>query len=239
MPKRLRMKSKAVSWLSMGCILAAIAAGTIGTANAAIVPFNGTEYSWLHEDTSGSGPGGDWIEQIHDTIPVRNGDVMQFQNRWYNAYAGTTDIRISYGGCAPYSCTGSDEYVFCGLNYGNYYPGGTDTMSAYATVTNCSNETYGISVNHQYVYNGIMYGSGPFGSGLGFREILENETPRYVAGKGPDGNASATATAQPSAAGMPGGTEQPAPAPGLIPGILAILTGTFVIGYFCRRHFHK
>ena len=77
--------------LCAGCIAALLAVFAIGTASAAIVPFNGVEYSWLHHDDNGD-PVADWIKRINDVAPVRNGDMMQFQNRWYNSYAGTADI---------------------------------------------------------------------------------------------------------------------------------------------------
>jgi hypothetical protein len=130
----------------------------IGTTSAAIIPFNGTEYSWLHPDYKGD-PTGDWHSQIDDDIAVRPGDAMQFQNRYYNGYAGTADVRISYGGGQPYVCAGAEEYLFYGLNYGNYYPSGTAAVPLYSTVSNCSDEPNNLVVNHQYVYNGLVYGS--------------------------------------------------------------------------------
>ena len=137
---------------------AILVACAIDTANTAIVPFNGTEYSWLHLNIKNE-PTGDWKSQIDDNIAVRVGDAMQFQNRWYNSLPGTADPRISYGGGQPYVCSGADEVIFYGLNYGNYYPGGSDSMSLYSTVSNCSDEPNNLVINHQYVYNGIVYGS--------------------------------------------------------------------------------
>jgi hypothetical protein len=152
------MRKSARILLGSGCIVALMAAFFVGTASAAIVPFNGVDYSWLHHDDNGD-PVADWIKRISDIAPVRNGDVMQWQNRWYNNYAGTTDIRISSGGEVANICQGLDEYVSYGLNYGNYYPSGTGSWSAYAYVYNCTKFPQYMMVTHQYVYNGIYYGT--------------------------------------------------------------------------------
>ncbi len=103
-------------------------------------------------------PTGDWLSQISDNIAVRKGDAMQFQNRYYNNFAGTADVRISYGGGQPYVCAGAEEYLYYGLNFGNYYPSGTVSVPLYSTVSNCSEEPNHLIVNHQYVYNGFLYG---------------------------------------------------------------------------------
>ena len=202
------MRKEARALLIAGCIAALLAVGAIGTATAAIVPFNGTDYSWLHD-----GPEGDWITQIDDTVEVRPGDAMQFENRWYNGYAGTADIRISYGGNLKYVCAGADQYVLYGLNYCNYYPSGNESVPFYATVTNSSEEPYKILVNHQYVNNGIMHGSGHTWTMSFRRTDLENDTSGTVADPGQDEYASATnmpaVTARPSATGIPAVTVQP------------------------------
>ncbi len=159
------MKKDNRALLNTGCVVAfaiMLACFATGTAFAAIVPFNGTDYSWLHANEKGD-PEGYWITQIKDTISVRDGDMMQFRNRWYNSYAGTADVRISYGGGQPYTCIGSDEYASYGLNFGNYYPSGTESISYYAQVVASqggpdSLEEYSFTANHQYVYNGVIYG---------------------------------------------------------------------------------
>jgi|AGTN01.3.fsa_nt_gi hypothetical protein len=231
--------TRAVLFVLFATILASSA---ISMANAAIVPFDGIEYSWLHENSRGD-PTGDWITQINDTVAVRPGDTMQFQNRWYNGYAGTTDIRISYGGGTKYTCIGADEYVLLGLNYGSYYPAGEDSVSFYAAVTNCSEErTYGIAVNHQYVYNGIMYGAGPFGGAMGFRRaVAENGTSGNSIDTGLQDDASATDTsaiaAQPSSTGVP--TTAAEPTPGFGFGAVILVSGAFIIAYMCGRRLHK
>jgi hypothetical protein len=152
------MKKSTWILLGSGCIAAMLAVFLIGTASAAIVPFNGVEYSWLHHDDNGD-PVADWIKRISDVAPVRNGDAMQFQNRWYNSYAGTADIRISYGGELAGICTGADESVYYGLNYGNYYPSGTGAVPFYSTVLACNKTPLYLMVTHQYVFNGIQYGT--------------------------------------------------------------------------------
>jgi hypothetical protein len=141
-----------------GCIAVMLVAFLVGTASAAIVPFNGVDASWLHHDDNGD-PVADWVKRISDVAPVRDGDSMQWQNRWYNSYAGTADIRISYGGELAGICMGGDEYVYYGLNYGNYYPSGTGSWPAYSTVLNCSKEPKYLMATHQYVFNGILYGT--------------------------------------------------------------------------------
>jgi hypothetical protein len=152
------MKKSTGILLISGCIAALLGVFLIGTASAAIVPFNGVEYSWLHHDDNGN-PVADWIKRINDVAPVRNGDAMQFQNRYYNNYAGTADLRISYGGEVAGICTGADESVYYGLNYGNYYPSGQGSWPAYSTVLNCSKDLLYLMVTHQYVFNGILYGT--------------------------------------------------------------------------------
>jgi hypothetical protein len=238
------MKKETRVLLIAGYIAALLAIGAAGTATAAIVPFNGTDYSWLHPNSMGDEPTGDWITQINDTVEVRPGDSMQFQNRWYNGYAGTADIRISYGGGAKYTCAGADEYVFLGLNYGNYYPSGTESVSFYAMVTNCSEERNGLSVNHQYVYNGIMYGAGPFGGARGFRmATAENGTSGSFTGPDPHDNASAAGTpavtGQPPAAGIPVSAEGAAQTPGFGFEAMILLADTFAVASFFRRNFRK
>jgi hypothetical protein len=152
------MKRSTGILLISGCIAALLGVFLIGTASAAIVPFQGVEYSWLHHDDNGD-PVADWIKRISDVAPVRNGDLMQFQNRWYNNYAGTADIRISYGGEQAGICTGADESVYYGLNYGNYYPSGTSAVPFYSTVLACNVTPLYLMVTHQYVFNGIQYGT--------------------------------------------------------------------------------
>ncbi len=152
------MKKSTRVLLCSGCAATLLAAFLIGTASAAIVPFQGVDQSWLHHDDNGD-PVADWKKRISDVAPVRNGDIMQWQNRWYNSYAGTTDIRISTGGEVAGICEGIDEYVSYGLNYGNYYPSGTGSWSGYAHVYNCTKYAQYMMVTHQYVYNGIYYGT--------------------------------------------------------------------------------
>jgi hypothetical protein len=238
------MRKEAGAMLSAGCIVVMLTICFIGTATAAIVPFNGTQYSWLHANSKNDGPEGDWLGYIDDTISVRNGDSMQFQNRWYNGYAGTADIRISYGGGIKYTCVGADEYVYLGLNYGNYYPSDTASVPFYATVSNCSEEPYGLGVNHQYVFDGIMYGSGMRGGSRLFREAApENGTSGNFTDPGLYDNASVTgtpaATAQPSATPSSATTEEPAPTQGFGSDIIILLAGTFAICYFCRGYIRK
>ncbi|HEY3274776.1 MAG TPA: hypothetical protein VGJ92_13480 [Methanocella sp.] len=143
--------------MGSGCIAALLAVFLIGPASAAIVPFNGVENSWLHHDDNGD-PVADWVIRISDVAPVRNGDMLQFQNRWFNSYEGTTDLRISYGGELAGICTGADESVYYGLNYGNYYPT-TGSVPFYSTVLACNVTPLYLMVTHQYVLNGIQYGT--------------------------------------------------------------------------------
>jgi hypothetical protein len=235
------MKKEAGALLSAGCIAAIMAVGAIGTANAAIVPFKGIEYSYLA--TGDSGPYGDWIEQIDDLISVRTGDSMQFRNRWYNAYAGTADIRISYGGGFKYTCVGADEYVYYGLNYGNYYPSGTDSVPFYSTVTNCSpDEPYYLVVNHQYVYNGIMYGC----DGPGFKWTVlfqkgngTNVAETVATTPEPQDNTPATATPVATPAVTPAVTGQPMPSPGFSFDAIILLAGAFSIVCSYRRYIRR
>jgi hypothetical protein len=152
------MKKENRILLGAVCLAALLAIGAAGMATAAIVPFNGIESSWLHSDSKGL-PAGDWVSQISDNIPVRKGDAMQFQNRYYNNYAGTADLRISYGGEIAGICTGADESVYYGLNYGNYYPSGQGSRPAHSTVLNRSTDLRYLMVTHQYVFNGILYGT--------------------------------------------------------------------------------
>jgi hypothetical protein len=188
-----------------GCIVTLLAILTIGQASAAIVPFDGIDSSWLHPDYKGD-PTGDWLAQINDVAPVRIGDDLQFQNRWYNGYAGTVDVRISYGGGQRYVCSGADEYVHYGINYGNYFPGSVSSVPFYATVMNCSEDAYNIVITHQYTYNGILYGSGQ-ARGAGFRRATPEELAEaQTATPAPRDNATATAT--------PAASSPPTPAPG-------------------------
>ncbi len=151
------MKSTGVL-LCAGCIVALLAIFACGTASAAVAPFTGVEYSWLHHNDNGE-PVADWIKRINDIVAVRNGDMLQFQNRWYNSYAGTADIKISYGGERSGICYGAEEYVSYGLNYGNYYPSSQESSPYYSQVLACNMTPRSLLVSHQYVYNGIQYGT--------------------------------------------------------------------------------
>jgi hypothetical protein len=226
---------KSVDIMLFAVCIVALAASAIGTASAAIVPFNGTDYSWLHD-----GPEGDWITQIEDTVDVRAGDSMQFQNRWYNSYASTADIRISYGGGQPYVCLGADEYVYYGLNYGNYYPSGTESVPFYSTVSNCSEEPNHLVVNHQYVYNGLMYGC----DGPGFKWTMlfrkgSGENVTKDPAETPEEQVDSTPVTTPSATVTPGATGQSTPVPG--PGFdtMLFLTGVVTMAYLYRRYLRK
>jgi hypothetical protein len=232
------MRKEAGALFSAGCIAAILTIGAIGTASAAIVPFNGTDYSWLHDGPRGAE--GDWITQIDDTVYVRNGDMMQFQNRWYNSYAGTADIRISYGGGFPYTCTGADEYIYYGLNYGNYYPSGTSAVPLYSTVMNCSEEPYSLVINHQYVYNGIMYGT----NGQSFKWTMqfmersrENVTEASIETSEQQDNSTAAVT--PSATVPPEATGHPTPSPGfgfeMLVALACALTIVLLTGSYKRK----
>lgn len=207
------MKKEAGALISAGCIAVILSICAIDMASAAVVPFNGTGYSWLHEGPRGIE--GDWITQIEDTVYVRTGDSMQFQNRWYNNYAGTADIRISYGGGQPYVCMGADEYVYYGLNYGNYYPSGTTAVPFYSAVANCSDEPNHLVVNHQYVYNGLMYGT----NGPGFQwTMLFQKGDRENMAQGSVGTAeqqdNSAAIVMPAATITPVPTGRATPSPG-------------------------
>ncbi len=205
------------------CAVIALSVFITGMASAAVIQFDGTEYSWLHKNSKGE-PEGSWIKQIDDLATTRAGDIMQFQNRWYNSYAGTADIRISYGGGQSYTCIGADEYVFYGLNYGNYYPSGTDSVPFYSKVVANqgdpnSLEEYNLVVSHHYVYNGIIFGSEASWS-MRFRSVNQSGPGDAV----PDAQndipaATSPVTASPSPA-TPTVREMPTPTPA--PGSLAI-----------------
>ena len=181
--------------MCVGCAVALLATFAIGAASAAVVPFSGIEYSWLHHDDDQQ-PVAEWIKRINDLTPVRNGDMMQFQNRWYNSYSGTADIRISYGGEHAGICAGADEYVSYGLNYGNYYPSSTESMPYYSKVLACNKTPLTLLVSHQYVYNGIQYGT---------INPDNDYTMLFQWRVGPD----AEATISPSATGTPSATTTP------------------------------
>ncbi len=225
-----------VALLCAGCIAVLLAVFAVGTASAAVVPFNGIESSWLHHANSGE-PVADWIKRINDVVAVRNGDVMQFQNRWYNSYSGSTDIRISYGGEHAGICAGIDEYVSYGLNYGNYYPSSSESIPYYSKVQACNTTPLTMLVSHQYVYNGIYYGTinpdndytmlflwrAASGSDVPFTPTIQpvvTATPSQ----------SATVTAGPSSNAtlvpLP-----PAPAPGFDIGQLALMAAILAIVY--------
>lgn len=196
------MKKSTGALLGCGCIAVLVAVFLISPASAAIVPFNGVEYSWLHHDDNGD-PVADWIVRISDVAPVRNGDMMQFQNRWHNSYAGTADIRISYGGELAGICTGADEYVYYGLNYGNYYPSGNSAVPFYSTVLNCSKDPLYLMVTHQYVINGIQYGTlDPGDKSLLFQWRADINDSRVI-------QTSPTPTPIPTPTPTPGGTVRP------------------------------
>lgn len=234
--------------LCAGCITALLAVFAIGTASAAVVPFGGVEYSWLHHNDKDE-PVADWMKRINDIVAVRNGDIMQFQNRWYNSYAGTADIKISYGGERPGICYGSDPYVSYGLNYGNYYPSSKESVPYYSRVLACNQTPRTLLVSHQYVYNGIQYGTiNPdndytmlFQWRYGTDETppIDTEaspTPTPTATATPTGTASvtptATATAHPSTTSTPVPLpSSSAPAPGFGFGQLVALLAVLAIAY--------
>lgn len=230
--------------LGSSCAAAMLAVFLIGTATAAIVPFNGVEYSWLHHDDNGD-PVADWIKRISDVAPVRNGDAMQFQNRWYNSYAGTADLRISYGGEIAGICTGADEYVYYGLNYGNYYPSGTGSVPFYSTVLACTKQPQYLMITHQYVFNGIQYGTlDPGDKSHCFqwraeindsRVIQTSPTPAPTAGPTQKPPANATITATPTMVPLPG---QPESSPGFGIGLAMLasaIAGACALYGFARK----
>jgi hypothetical protein len=201
------MKKSTGALLGCGCIAVVVAVFMIGPASAAIVPFNGVEYSWLHHDDNGD-PVADWIVRISDVAPVRNGDMMQFQNRWYNSYAGTADLRISYGGELAGICTGADESVYYGLNYGNYYPSGTSAVPFYSTVLNCSTNPLYLMVTHQYVFNGIQYGTlDPADKSLLFQWRADINDSRAIQTSPTPAPAGSTPTQKPTGSSTP--TQKP------------------------------
>lgn len=227
-----------------GCIVVVLAVCTTGMASASIVPFNGTEYSWLHLDFKGD-PTGDWLEQISDTIPVRTGDSMQFQNRWYVSIPGTADLRISYGGGQRYTCVGADESVFYGLNYGNYYPSGTESVPFYSTVVASpgdpnSLDEYSLVNNHQYVYNGLKYGCNVVTGNWSMRFRNTNQTPVTPDVTAiPEQHNYTSATVTPTATATPVPTGRPTPSP--VSGLDALVALTCALAIVClaARHGKK
>jgi|AGTN01.3.fsa_nt_gi hypothetical protein len=227
------MKKSTRILLGIGCIAVLLTVFLIETASAAIVPFNGVDYSWLHHDDNGD-PVADWIDRISDVAPVRNGDAMQFQNRWYNSYAGTADIRISYGGDFAGICTGGDEYVLYGLNYGNYYPSGTGSWPAYSTVINCSKEPLYLMVTHQYVFNGIQYGTlDPSDKSRMFQwraDINDSRVIQTGPTQTPEKEPTQTPiTGSPTRVPLPGGSSESSPGFGF--GAMIILVATLAAAY--------
>jgi hypothetical protein len=230
------MKKSTWIFLGSGCIAALLAVFLIGTASAAIVPFNGVEYSWLHHADNGD-PVADWIKRISDVAPVRNGDAMQFQNRYYNSYAGTADLRISYGGELAGICTGGDESVYYGLNYGNYYPSGTGSWPCYSTVLACNMTPLYLMVTHQYVFNGIMYGTlDPADKSLLFQwraDINDSRVIQTSPTPGPSQSPTQTPTRTP-ANGTPTLVplpSQPSSSPGFEFGSILVLISALVVAY--------
>jgi len=195
--------------LCAGCIAALLTILAIGTASAAVVPFSGVEYSWLHHNDKGE-PVADWIKRINDLAPVRNGDMLQFQNRWYNSFAGTADIRISYGGEQAGICAGADEYVSYGLNYGNYYPSSTESAPYYSKVLACNKSPLTLLVSHQYVYNGVQYGT--INPDNDYTMLFQ-----WRAGADAEVTVTPTATANPSPTAAPNATARPSATPTLVP----------------------
>ena len=211
------MKKSTGALLISGFIAAVLAVFLISPVSAAIVPFNGVEYSWLHHDDNGD-PVADWIKRISDVAPVRNGDMMQFQNRWYNNFAGTADIRISYGGELAGICTGADESVYYGLNYGNYYPSGTSAVPFYSTVLACNVTPLYLMVTHQYVFNGIQYGTlDPSDKSLLFQWRANINDSRVI-------QTSPTPPPTPSGTGKP--TQSPTPTNGSKPTLVPLPSQT-------------
>jgi len=224
------MKS-ARALLCAGCIVALLAVYATGTASAAIVPFNGVEYSWLHHDDNGD-PVADWIKRINDVAPVRNGDMMQFQNRWYNTYAGTADIRISYGAEVPGTCSGADESVYYGLNYGNYYPSGTGSVPFYSTVSSCNKTPYYLMVTHQYVFNGIQYGTlDPNDKSLLFQWRADINDSRVIQ----DPTPTPTPTGTPTLVPLPADTSTPGFGFGSIIALISALAITYALYSIIRK----
>jgi cell division septation protein DedD len=214
--------------LCAGCIVALLAIFACGTASAAVVPFNGVEYSWLHHNDQGE-PVADWIKRINDIVAVRNGDMLEFQNRWYNSYAGTADIKISYGGERAGICYGADPYVSYGLNYGNYYPSSKESVPYYSQVLACNQTPRTLLVSHQYVYNGIQYGTinpdNDYTMLFQWRygtdeappvdEVTPTPRPTETVTATPTSAASATPT--PAATPTPTATARPSATPTLVP----------------------
>lgn len=196
------MKKGAGTLFAAVCIATILAVCTFGTAFAAIIPVSGVEDTWLHHGDDGQ-PIADWKKRISDLAPVRAGDQVQFENRWFNSYEGSADIRISFGGDTPATVKGGDETVYYGLNYGNYYPSDTGSWPAYALITEANTTPYGIMVTHQYVYNGVYYGT----------LIPEDHTLlfQWRAAENPPGTDSGTAPA-PTATVKPTATPRATPA---------------------------
>jgi hypothetical protein len=201
------------------CVAALLAACAIDMASAAIVPFNGTGYSWLHLNIRDE-PTGDWLEQINDTITVRTGDSMQFQNRWYNSLPGTADLRISYGGGQRYTCVGADESIYYGLNFGNYYPSSKESVPFYSTVVASpgdpnSLDEYNLVINHQYVYNGLKYGSNVETDKWTMRFKSTNQTPVTPGATAvPEQQNNSPTTVTPTPTVTPVAADRPTPSPG-------------------------
>ena len=219
--------------LCSGCIAALLAVFLTGTASAAIVPFRGVEQSWLHHDDNGD-PVADWIVRISDVAPVRNGDMMQFQNRYYNSYAGTTDIYISYGGEFAGICTGGYERVQVGLNYGSYYPSSSDSWPAYSTVLNCSKDPLYLMVTHQYDFNGILYGTlDPSDKSLLFQWRADINDARVIQTgptQAPEKEPTQTPiTGSPTKVPLPSSESQPSPGFGF--GAVIVLGAALAVAY--------
>jgi hypothetical protein len=236
------MKKEKRILVSAVCLAVLLVIGAGGTATAAIVPFNGIDSSWLHSDSKGQ-PTGDWLSQINDNIAVRQGDAMQFQNRYYNNFAGTADVRISYGGGQPYVCAGAEEYLYYGLNFGNYYPSGTASVPLYSSVSNCSEEPNHLIVNHQYVYNGFLYGCfvPAYKWTMRFHEATPEERGAMaVAAMEHQNNTTATAapavtpTAVPMVSDRPTPPPPPPPTPGFDSGTLILLACVVTAVLFIR-----
>jgi hypothetical protein len=231
------MKKSTGALLGSGCIAAVLAIFLICPASAAIVPFNGVENSWLHHDDNGD-PVADWKFRISDVAPVRNGDMMQFQNRWYNNYEGTADLRISYGGELAGICTGADESVYYGLNFGNYYPT-TGTVPFYSTVLACNVTPLYLMVTHQYVLNGIQYGTlDPSDKSLLFQwryEINDSRVIQTSPTPSPATSPTATASVRPNSTGnatlVPLPSQTSTSTPGFGFGSIIALVAALIIAY--------